>query len=181
MAVQNELIADEPLSPQEVAAEEKEEIQFDLTAPEYYLNRELTWLEFNKRVLNEARDPRNPLLERLKFIAIISSNMDEFFMKRLGGLKQQQGAGVSFLTVDGRSPREQIDEATAVVREMEVEKRKVYDDIMDALNEHDIAISLYETLTDDERTYLREDYYQNIYPLVTPQAISKRSLIAGML
>jgi len=171
MAVQNELIADEPLSPQEVAAEEKEEIQFDLTAPEYYLNRELTWLEFNKRVLNEARDPRNPLLERLKFIAIISSNMDEFFMKRLGGLKQQQGAGVSFLTVDGRSPREQIDEATAVVREMEVEKRKVYDDIMDALNEHDIAISLYETLTDDERTYLREDYYQNIYPLVTPQAI----------
>ena len=61
----------------------------NLRAPEYYLNRELTWLSFNKRVLHEARDKRTPLLERLKFLAIASSNLDEFFMKRIGGLKQQ--------------------------------------------------------------------------------------------
>jgi hypothetical protein len=75
-----------------------------LRAPELYLNRELTWLQFNFRVLNEARDRRTPLLERVKFLAIAASNMDEFFMKRIGGLKQQIGAGVHRLTVDGRVP-----------------------------------------------------------------------------
>ncbi len=60
--------------------------EFDLTSPEFYLNRELTWLAFNKRVLNEAADSRTPLLERVKFLAIVSSNLDEFFMKRIGGL-----------------------------------------------------------------------------------------------
>jgi len=64
----------------------------DLSSPEWYLNRELTWLEFNKRVLWEAEDERTPLLERVKFIAIVSANLDEFFMKRIGGLKQQVGA-----------------------------------------------------------------------------------------
>ncbi|NDG44045.1 MAG: hypothetical protein EBY36_04830, partial [Gammaproteobacteria bacterium] len=72
----------------------------DLSESNLYLNRELTWLEFNKRVLNEAKDSRTPLLERLKFLAIVGSNLDEFFMKRIGGLKQQVGAGVETLTVD---------------------------------------------------------------------------------
>ena len=76
----------------------------DLTSPELYLNRELTWLEFNKRVLHEAKDESNPLLERLKFVGIVSSNLDEFFMKRIGGLKQQVGAGVMDYSVDGRLP-----------------------------------------------------------------------------
>ena len=67
----------------------------DLSRPELYLNRELTWLAFNRRVLAEAADPRNPLLERLKFLAITASNLDEFFMKRIGGLKQQVVAGIA--------------------------------------------------------------------------------------
>src|SRR5664279_345231 len=87
--------------------------RFDLTASEWYLNRELTWLEFNKRVLWEAEDERTPLLERVKFIAIVSSNLDEFFMKRIGGLKQQVGAGISELSVDGRTPQQQITECYA--------------------------------------------------------------------
>ena len=87
---------------QTVTTESKTQI-FDLKAPEWYLNRELTWLEFNKRVLWEAEDERTPLLERVKFIAIVSSNLDEFFMKRIGGLKQQVGAGISELSVDGRT------------------------------------------------------------------------------
>ncbi|MFA9412688.1 MAG: RNA degradosome polyphosphate kinase, partial [Deltaproteobacteria bacterium] len=70
----------------------------DLDAPEYYLNRELTWLTFVKRVLHEAEDSRTPLLERVKFLAITSSILDEFFMKRIGGLKQQVAAGVHKLT-----------------------------------------------------------------------------------
>ena len=89
---------------------------FDLDAPEWYLNRERGWLEFNRRVLHEAEDARNPLLERVKFLAIVCSNLDEFFMKRIGGLKQQLGAGVQELSVDGRTPEQQIRECQAVVR-----------------------------------------------------------------
>ena len=84
---------------------------FDLEAPECYLNRELTWLNFNYRVLHEAQDLRTPLLERVKFLSIVGSNLDEFFMKRIGGLKQQLGARVSHTTVDGRTPRRQIKES----------------------------------------------------------------------
>ena len=80
------------------------EPEINLDAAEWYLNRELTWLAFNRRVLREAQDDRVPLLERVKFLAIVSANLDEFFMKRIGGLKQQIGARVRELTVDGRSP-----------------------------------------------------------------------------
>ena len=82
--------------------------EFDLGAAELYLNRELTWLSFNRRVLAEAEDERNPLLERVKFLAISASNLDEFFMKRIGGLKQQAASGVQDLTPDGHSPAWQI-------------------------------------------------------------------------
>ncbi len=82
----------------------------DLKAPELFLNRELTWLAFNRRVFAEALDESNPLLERVKFLAITASNLDEFFMKRIGGLKQQAIAGMQELTDDGRTPQQQIAE-----------------------------------------------------------------------
>ncbi|WP_082117001.1 polyphosphate kinase 1 [Sedimenticola thiotaurini] len=148
-----------------------DESSLNLDASEYYLNRELTWLEFNKRVLHEAADERTPLLERLKFIAIVSANMDEFFMKRLGGLKQQVGAGVATLTVDGRTPQQQIDETSQVVREIESQMRENYLQITEKLREHDIAILSYDELDRADKNYLREYYYENIYPLVTPQSI----------
>ena len=90
---------------------------FDLDSPEWSLNRELSWLAFNRRVLAEARDERNPLLERINFLAIIGSNLDEFFMKRIGGLKQQVGARVKLLSTDGRTPQQQIDECYEVIRD----------------------------------------------------------------
>jgi polyphosphate kinase len=74
----------------------------DPQAPQWYLNRELTWLAFNQRVLQQAQDTRTPLLERVKFLAIVGANLDEFFMKRVGGLKQQLGARIQQATVDGR-------------------------------------------------------------------------------
>ncbi|HMG52623.1 MAG TPA: hypothetical protein VK601_04055, partial [Kofleriaceae bacterium] len=82
--------------------------QTDLGAAELYLNRELTYLNFCWRVLHEAEDDRIPLLERVKFVAIVSSNIDEFFQKRIGGLKQQVGAQLHSVTPDGRSPQQQI-------------------------------------------------------------------------
>src|SRR6201997_168102 len=94
-----------------------------LMAPDLFLNRELTWLAFNRRVLAEAEDERNPLLEKLKFLTITASNLDEFFMKRIGGLKQQVAGGVQTLTLDGRTPQAQIAECLEVVRAQEQRQR----------------------------------------------------------
>src|SRR4026209_1178421 len=76
--------------------------------PHLYINRELSWLEFNRRVLHEATDPRNPLLERLKFLAIFSTNLDEFYMVRVAGLRRQIAAKVEHLPPDGMSPAQQL-------------------------------------------------------------------------
>jgi polyphosphate kinase len=145
--------------------------KFDLNSSEWYLNRELTWLEFNKRVLYEAEDERTPLLERLKFIAIVSANLDEFFMKRIGGLKQQLGAGISELSVDGRSPQQQISECYVLVRDIEEKKRSLLMAVLALLQEQDISIVAYQSLTSKEKQVMRKNYVENIFPLVTPQAI----------
>ena len=155
----------------ERAARSEAETGKNLDAPELYLNRELTWLEFNKRVLHEASDPRTPLLERVKFLAIVGSNLDEFFMKRIGGLKQQLGAGIHDLTVDGRTPREQITECLGVVREIESEMSDAYRSLKKKLRAMDIVIADYAELLEDEQAGVRAYYLQNIFPLVTPLAM----------
>jgi len=142
-----------------------------LSSPSLYLNRELTWLEFNKRVLHEAMDDRTPLLERIKFIAIVSSNLDEFFMKRIGGLKQQLGAGIRALTVDGRTPRQQIEECHAVVRDIEQAKLELLPNLLGLLRAKGVAILSYADLTAKEKTQLRHYYFRNIFPLITPQSM----------
>ena len=143
----------------------------DLNDPSLYLNRELTWLEFNRRVLHEAEDPRNPLLERLKFLAIVSSNLDEFFMKRIGGLKQQLGAGMSIKTVDGRTPKEQIAACYEVVRQQESAQREVYQQLRSELGAHGIEILSYDGLSRDDTDFLRAHFHDNVYPLITPQSM----------
>jgi len=142
---------------------------FDLQAPELYLNREITWLNFNYRVLHEAEDPRTPILERVKFLAIVGSNLDEFFMKRIGGLKQQLGAGMSLLTVDGRTPRDQIDACYAIVRDLEGRQHRTCQEVRSLLRSKGIIRATYGDLTAEEIIELREQYVRNIYPLVTPQ------------
>jgi polyphosphate kinase len=152
------------------AREEKESL-FDLSDSQWYLNRELTWLEFNRRVLHEAEDERTPLLERLKFIAIVSSNIDEFIMKRIGGLKQQIGAGMHDLTLDGRTPRQQVLECNTSIREIQSRKREAFQKIRSLLEQKGIVIESYDNLSGKEKKQLREEYYTNIYPLLTPQSI----------
>jgi len=136
-----------------------------------YLNRELTWLEFNRRVLHEAEDERTPLLDRLKFVAIVSSNLDEFFMKRIGGLKQQVEAGIRTQTVDGRTPRQQIIDCYAVVHDLEGRKEKLLQQLLKLLAAAGITISSYKELSTKERKKIRDYYYQNIFPLITPQVM----------
>lgn len=143
----------------------------DLGDPTLYLNRELTWLQFNQRVLNEAADPRVPLLERVKFLAITSSNIDEFFMKRLGGLKQLVGAGVQDLTVDGRTPQQQIDQSIEMIRRLQHSKGEIFRDLIGLLAKRGIVLTTYDRLPDAQREAMREHYFENIFPLVTPLAM----------
>jgi polyphosphate kinase len=142
-----------------------------LDNPELYLNRELTWLAFNERVLDEATRDRNPLLEQVKFLGITASNLDEFFMKRIGGLKQQVVAGLHELTVDGRTPRQQIAECYAVIRPQEARQRAIFAVLRDRLASRGIHLVAYQGLPDPDRQKLRAYYLKNVHPLVTPQAI----------
>jgi polyphosphate kinase len=139
-----------------------------LDSPACYLNRELTWLAFNSRVLHEAEDVRTPLLERVKFLAIVSSNLDEFFMKRIGGLKQQLGAGVQELSVDGRSPEQQLRECEVAVREIKRRKDELLPSLRGLLEEARVRLSRYAELTAEQQAVVRAWYLENIYPLLTP-------------
>lgn len=143
----------------------------DLDDPQLYLNRELTWLRFNRRVLHEAVERRNPLLERLKFFAIFASNIDEFFMKRIGGLKLQAAAGVSELSIDGRTPQQQLGEARDLVVEIESERDRQLPCLLDELGEHGIRIVKHRQLDEATQANTRQHYIDNIFPLVTPQVI----------
>ena len=143
----------------------------DLDSSDFYLNRELTWLNFNWRVLHEAEDPRTPLLERAKFLSIVCSNLDEFFMKRIGGLKQQVGAGVHALTVDGRTPKRQIEDCYTVIRAMDRRTQALLLELNRRLASEGIKVKPFDRLTKRQQKALREYYIANIFPLVTPQAM----------
>jgi polyphosphate kinase len=146
-----------------------EEIDFD--NPELYLNRELTWLAFNSRVLSMADDPNTPLLERVKFLAIISSNLDEFQMKRIGGLKQQVAAGVREPTIDGRTPAEQIAECQEKVRAIHKEQNRILRNVLAQLARKGIRIVKYRSLSAEQKEKQRQNFIENIFPLLTPLAM----------
>jgi polyphosphate kinase len=143
----------------------------DLNAPELYLNRELTYLNFCWRVLHEAEDERLPLLERVKFIAIVSSNIDEFFQKRIGGLKQQVGAQLHSVTHDGRTPQQQIADCLDLITRLEACKIKILDKVQQDLKAVGVWLAPYKELDAQQQAWVREYYLRNIFPLVTPQAM----------
>jgi len=145
--------------------------RLDIDAPEYYLNRELTWLDFIRRVLSMAGDEQVPLLERVKFLAIAGNNLDEFFMKRIGGLKQQIAAGIREPTVDGRTPQQQVIECQAVVRELHREQWVIFDRIKLSLEQHGIRLVRIADLSESKRKILRKDFIANIFPVLTPLAM----------
>ncbi|MEE9343643.1 MAG: polyphosphate kinase 1 [Gammaproteobacteria bacterium] len=151
-------------------AEERQE-SVSLDSPDLYQNRELTLLSFNQRVLSMAKDSSTPLLERVKFLAIVSSNLDEFFMKRIGGLKQQIAAGIRTKTVDGMTPTEQVYACQEVIRSIHGEQDKIYKEVFDLLKDQDICLSCYDLLAEEEKTQLRDYFIENIFPLLTPLAM----------
>ncbi|MBV8200204.1 MAG: polyphosphate kinase 1 [Acidobacteria bacterium] len=137
-----------------------------------FINRELSWLDFNLRVLHEARDESNPPIERLKFIAIFDNNLDEFFMKRVGGLKHQLASNVRELPPDSRTPRQQLAEINAVVRPMLAEQRRLLnDELLPALRQHGLEILRWDEIKPAERRHLAEEFDRKIFPVLTPLAV----------
>lgn len=142
-----------------------------LSDPRLYINRELSLLAFQWRVLEEAQDPRNPLLERFKFLSICGSNMDEFFMVRVAGLKRQVEAGSISGGPDGLSPLEQLEAVEAEVNRFIAESQKcLRDNLMPALDEAGISILNYNELSAEQREDMRQYFLQRIFPVLTPMA-----------
>ncbi len=144
----------------------------DLSQPALYTNRELSWLEFNRRVLHEAEDPRTPLLERLKFLGIFSSNLDEFFQIRVAGLKDQLAAGYTERSPDGQTPEEQLRRIAAVVRDQVADHaRTLHDEVLPGLARHGVMLCDIGTLTADERQSVDRYFHDNVFPVLTPLAV----------
>lgn len=141
---------------------------------EYFFNYELSWLKFNERVLAEALNPKNKLLERIKFIGIVCSNLDEFFQKRVGGLKRQQLAGVKTLSVDGMSASDQLKEIRhEVLKMIEAYRGCFFNDLVPAMAEKGILIKEYSELTNYQKKVSDRFFQKQIYPIVTPLAVDE--------
>jgi polyphosphate kinase len=144
----------------------------DLADPGLYFNRELSWMDFNDRVLQLAEDPGVPLLERVKFLAIVSSNLDEFFMVRVAGLHDQIDAGIEKPLQDGRTPSQTIEAIRAVVREHSARQSRCLErEVQPALAEHGIRIVSYDAVGAAERQRLDERFRRQIFPVLTPLAV----------
>jgi polyphosphate kinase len=144
----------------------------ELDSPELYSNRELSWLQFNERVLELAEDESLPLLERVKFLAIYASNLDEFYMVRVAGLHDQVDAGIDARGPDGLSPGETIARIAARTRELgHRHSRQWYDEIRPALAEHGIRVIDCENCSREELDELDRQFAEQIFPVLTPLAV----------
>ncbi|MDH5427608.1 MAG: polyphosphate kinase 1 [Nitrospirota bacterium] len=148
-----------------------QETTTNLDDPKFYLNRELSWLEFNKRVLEEAEDPGNPLLERIKFLAIFFNNLDEFFMIRISGLREQLTSGVLEASLDGTSPSEQLGKIRDVLLQSFERVLCCWKEVLlPALAETGIQILSYKNVKPKQRSLLRQYFRKEIFPALTPLA-----------
>lgn len=140
--------------------------------PSRYLNRELSWLAFNARVLHEAEDLRTPLLERVKFLAICAANLDEFYMVRVAGLRRQRSAGVQHPDAEGRSPAEQLAAIDEAVRRMLARARRtLHEELIPQLRSIGVTIAEVEALDAGERARVDQYFETQVYPVLTPLAV----------
>ncbi len=143
-----------------------------LSHPALYFNRELSWLDFNWRVYAQALDTRLPLLERLRFLAITANNLDEFYRKRVGGLKRQEAAGVQALTPDGRTPGDQIALVVAAARTMQAALCTAWEGTLrPALDRIGVRICPYDALTAEQQAALDARFRAEVFPILTPLAV----------
>lgn len=148
-------------------------METDFKKPEYYRNREDSWISFDERVLSEARDKSIPLFERLKFLSITSSNLDEFFMIRVASLKDMVHAGYMKKDIAGLTAQEQIDMILKRVHNMVNVQYSTYNrSILPSLKQHGLeVVSQHENLTEEQGAYVDKYFRENIYPVLTPMAM----------
>ena len=137
----------------------------------YYLNRELSWLQFNKRVLQEAVDDSNPLLEKLKFLAITSSNLDEFFMIRVAGLKHQTENNIIRRDIANMTPAEQIESISETCQQLVARQYVYLKDILGMLQKEGLSFVKPEEITSEQMKWLESYFEREIFPVVTPMAV----------
>src|SRR5215217_2550560 len=136
-----------------------------------YFNRELSWLAFNRRVLEEACNPRHPLLERLRFLSISANNLDEFFMVRVAGLKVHQTMGVEELSMDGLTVGQQLSAIIAEADRLVTSQHEVWATLQGELNAAGMHVVGDEPLEPETETWLDQHFREQIFPVLTPQAI----------
>ena len=143
----------------------------DVKNHRYYLNRELSWLQFNLRVLQEAVDPNNPLLEKLKFLAITSSNLDEFFMIRVAGLKHQKENGVTRRDIAHMTPAEQLENISDTCQKLVARQYKYLNMILKELRTEGLYFIHPEEASDNQKKWMEDYFERQVFPVVTPMAV----------
>jgi polyphosphate kinase len=145
--------------------------QYDFNSPDRFINRELSWLAFNARVLEEASNPAHPLLERVRFLSISASNLNEFFMVRVAGLKAQLRAGIATISDDGRTAEQQLTAISRTVAEVLKQQQERWRTLRQQLTESGISLIEPADLSDDDRRWLDSYFMEHVFPILTPLAI----------
>ncbi|MBN9306180.1 MAG: RNA degradosome polyphosphate kinase [Devosia sp. 67-54] len=140
-------------------------------SPARFVNREVSWLQFNMRVLEEANNPNHPLLERMRFVSISANNLDEFFMVRVAGLKGQLRAGITTQSADGLTPAEQLDEIATLAQHLQLEQQDAWQTLREELYDKDVVIHEAADLSPDQVRYLQRLFREEIFPVLTPIAV----------